>query len=54
VAGLAVNDTARMLAGALPAAVLALVVQALFWAIERQSLPAGLRAARQPQTPGAS
>jgi osmoprotectant transport system permease protein len=53
VAGLAVNDTARMLAGALPAAALALVVQALFWAIERQSLPAGLRASRQPGATGA-
>jgi osmoprotectant transport system permease protein len=35
VAGLAVNDTAVMLAGALPAAVLALVVQAVFAAVER-------------------
>ncbi|MFZ9428188.1 MAG: glycine betaine ABC transporter substrate-binding protein [Burkholderiaceae bacterium] len=31
VAGLAVNDSALMLAGAVPAAALALVVQALFW-----------------------
>ena len=35
VAGLAVNDSAAMLAGALPAAVLALLVQALFDLIER-------------------
>ena len=35
VAGLAVNDTASMLAGALPAAVLALLVQLVFGAIER-------------------
>ncbi len=36
VAGLAVNDTATMLAGALPAAVLALVVQGLFDLAERR------------------
>jgi len=36
VAGLAVNDNAAMLAGALPAAVLALLVQALFDAVERR------------------
>jgi osmoprotectant transport system permease protein len=35
VAGLAVNDTAFMLAGAVPAAVLALLIQGLFDAIER-------------------
>jgi osmoprotectant transport system permease protein len=35
VSGLAVNDTGAMLAGALPAAALALLVQALFDAIER-------------------
>jgi osmoprotectant transport system permease protein len=35
VAGLAVNDTAVMLAGALPAAVLALLVQAVFAGVER-------------------
>jgi len=39
VAGLAVNDTAMMLAGALPAALLALVVQALFDAVERRWRP---------------
>jgi osmoprotectant transport system permease protein len=36
VAGLAVNDNAAMLAGALPAAVLALIVQALFDGVERR------------------
>lgn len=36
VSGLAINDTGAMLAGALPAAVLALLVQALFDAIERR------------------
>ena len=36
VAGLAVNDSATMLAGALPAAVLALLVQAVFDLIERR------------------
>ena len=40
VAGLAVNDTGAMLAGALPAALLALLVQAAFDAIERGLLPA--------------
>jgi osmoprotectant transport system permease protein len=39
VAGLAVNDTATMLAGALPSAVLALLVQLAFDAIERLWLP---------------
>ena len=36
VAGLAVNDRATMLAGALPAALLALVVQQVFEAVERR------------------
>lgn len=36
VAGLAVNDSATMLAGALPAAVLALLVQAVFDLVERR------------------
>jgi osmoprotectant transport system permease protein len=39
VAGLAVNDTAAMLAGALPAAVLALLVQVAFDGIERWRFP---------------
>jgi osmoprotectant transport system permease protein len=37
VAGLAVNDSAAMLAGALPAAVLALLVQGVFAGIERRA-----------------
>ncbi len=43
VAGLAVNDTATMLAGALPAAALALLVQGGFAWIERVALRAGAR-----------
>ena len=43
VAGLAVNDTAMLLAGALPAAVLALAVQWLFEVLERWVVPPGLR-----------
>lgn len=39
VAGLAVNDTQAMLAGAVPAALLALVVQGLFAAVERRLSP---------------
>ena len=39
VAGLAVNDSDAMLAGALPAAVLALLVQGLFGWIERRGRP---------------
>ena len=41
VAGLAVNDSATMLAGALPAAVLALLVQWAFDWIERKGSPGG-------------
>jgi osmoprotectant transport system permease protein len=44
VAGLAVNDTGAMLAGAIPAAVLALLVQALFEWIERRLLRQSLHA----------
>jgi osmoprotectant transport system permease protein len=44
VSGLAVNDTGAMLAGAVPAAVLALVVQELFEWIERRLVPSGVRA----------
>ena len=47
VAGLAVNDSAVMLSGALPAAALALVVQAAFDAAERRSTR-GRRGAAQP------
>ena len=43
VAGLAVNDTAMLLAGAIPAAVLALVMQWAFDGLERFVVPAGLR-----------
>ncbi|MDB5865344.1 MAG: transporter permease, partial [Betaproteobacteria bacterium] len=45
VAGLAVNDAALLLAGAVPAAALALVVQWLFDVLERRVVPAGLRLA---------
>ena len=44
VSGLAVNDTQTMLAGALPAAVLALGVQGVFAVVERWIAPAPLRA----------
>jgi osmoprotectant transport system permease protein len=47
VAGLAVNDTDRMLAGAIPAALLALAVQGLFALVQRQWVPAPLRGSRQ-------
>jgi osmoprotectant transport system permease protein len=43
VAGLAVNDTRLLLAGAIPAAVLALIVQWAFDALEHWMVPAGLR-----------
>jgi osmoprotectant transport system permease protein len=43
VAGLAVNDTRMLLAGALPAAALALLVQWAFDAAERWLVPPGLR-----------
>ena len=43
VAGLAVNDTSMLLAGAVPAAVLALAMQWGFDALERWVVPAGLR-----------
>ncbi len=43
VAGLAVNDGARMLAGAIPAAVLALLVQGAFAGLERWLVPAARR-----------
>jgi len=44
VAGLAVNDTDRMLAGAIPAALLALAVQGAFALAGRALIPAPLRA----------
>jgi osmoprotectant transport system permease protein len=43
VSGLAVNDTYMLLAGAVPAAVLALAVQWMFDAAERWLVPEGLR-----------
>jgi osmoprotectant transport system permease protein len=43
VAGLAINDNAMMLAGAVPAAALALAVQGAFDLLERRVVPAGLR-----------
>lgn len=43
VAGLAVNDHAMMLAGAVPAAVLAVLIQWLFERVERRFLPYGLQ-----------
>lgn len=48
VAGLAVNDSDRMLAGAIPAALLALALQAGFAWIERRARPAPLRAPSRP------
>ncbi len=45
--GLALNDNATLLAGAIPAAVLALVVQFSFDLLDRWLVPAGLRAPAQ-------
>ncbi len=45
-AGLALNDNAMLLAGAIPAAVLALLVQGGFEALDRWLIPAGLRTPR--------
>ena len=47
VSGLAVNDIDRMLAGAIPAAALALMVQGVFALVERRLVPAPLRASRR-------
>ncbi|HKU69801.1 MAG TPA: glycine betaine ABC transporter substrate-binding protein [Burkholderiales bacterium] len=46
VAGLAVNDHALLLAGAIPAAVMALLIQAAFHLLERALVSDGLRIAR--------
>ena len=46
VTGLALNDHGMLLAGALPAAVLALLLEGAFRAAERAVVPAGLRLAR--------
>ncbi len=43
VTGLALNDNALLIAGALPAAVLALLVQGVFALVDRALIPAGLR-----------
>ena len=51
VAGLAVNDSRLLLAGAIPAAALALGVQWLFELLDRWIVPAGLRTA--PSVSGA-
>jgi len=50
VAGLAVNDHALLLAGAAPAAVMALAVQGAFDALDRLLIPPGLH--DQPSRPG--
>jgi osmoprotectant transport system permease protein len=46
VTGLALNDQSALLAGALPVAVLALLMQGMFELIEKRVVPAGLRLAR--------
>jgi osmoprotectant transport system permease protein len=46
IAGLAVNDHALLLAGAVPAAALALLIQALFHLLEHNLISEGLRAGR--------
>jgi len=46
VTGLALNDNAMLLAGAVPAAVLALLIEGTFRVGERWAIPAGLRYAR--------
>ena len=43
--GLALNDNAMLLAGAVPAALMALLVHALFELLDRRLIPAGLRQA---------
>jgi osmoprotectant transport system permease protein len=48
VTGLALNDVATILAGAIPAAVLALVIHALFEGIERLVVPVPLRTRPSP------
>jgi osmoprotectant transport system permease protein len=46
VTGLAINDQTTLLAGAIPVAILALLVQGAFDLLERQIVPAGLRESR--------
>jgi len=45
VTGLALNDVGTILAGAIPAAVMALVIHGLFEALDRVVVPRALRAA---------
>jgi len=46
VTGLALNDQSALLAGAIPVAALALLMQGMFELIEKRMVPAGLRVAR--------
>jgi osmoprotectant transport system permease protein len=46
VTGLAVNDQTMLLAGAIPVALLALIIQGAFDLLERRIVPAGLRETR--------
>jgi osmoprotectant transport system permease protein len=46
--GIRLDDTALILQGAVPAALLALLVQGLFELVERRAMPRGLRAASVP------
>ena len=48
VTGLALNDVRTILAGAIPAAVMALVIHAAFEALDRAVIPRALRAAASP------
>jgi osmoprotectant transport system permease protein len=48
VTGLALNDHGVLLAGAIPAAALALLIQGLFELLDRWLVPTGLRAAPTP------
>ena len=54
VTGLALNDGTLMLAGALPAAVLALLVQQLFTVLENRLVAPPLRASARTQDAGTS
>ena len=46
VSGLAINDNTTLLAGAIPAALLAIIIQLLFDGLDRWIIPAGLRSKR--------
>ena len=52
VAGLAVNDNTLLLAGAVPAALMALALQLVFDILDRWLIPAGLRQVRAPGDSG--